>query len=107
MKLVAYIAGPMRGLPDLGRRAFNIAEGCLRARGFAVLNPACLPEDLPTEAYMPICLAMLREADIIAILPGWENSAGAQIEAAFAKEEHIKAFTIEELTKAGSGEARA
>ena len=56
---------------------------------------------------MPICLAMLREADIIAILPGWENSAGAQIEAAFAKEEHIKAFTIEELTKAGSGEARA
>ena len=81
MKLVVYIAGPMRGSLDLGRMAFNIAEGCLRARGFAVLNPARLPEDLPAEAYMPICLAMLREADIVALLPGWENSAGAKIEA--------------------------
>lgn len=105
MKLVVYIAGPMRGSPDLGRMAFNIAEGCLRARGFAVLNPARLPEDLPAEAYMQICLAMLREADIVALLPGWENSAGAKIEAAFAKEEHIKAFTIEELTTVKAGEA--
>ena len=105
MKLVVYIAGPMRGSLDLGRMAFNIAEGCLRARGFAVLNPARLPEDLPAEAYMPICLAMLREADIVALLPGWENSAGAKIEAAFAKEEHIKAFTIEELTTDKAGEA--
>ena len=107
MKVVVYIAGPMRGLPDLGRRAFSVAEGCLRARGYAVLNPGNLPEDLPAEAYMPICLAMLREADVIALLPGWENSAGAKIEAAFAHEQHIKAFTIQELTRAGSGEVTA
>ena len=105
MKLVVYIAGPMRGLPDLGRRNFQAAEDCLKARGFSVLNPAVMPEDLPAEAYMPICLAMLREADIVALLPGWENSAGAKIEAAFAKEEHIKAFTIEELTTVKAGEA--
>lgn len=83
MKGVIYIAGPMRGLPDLGRRAFREAEEKLRAAGWKVINPAVLPEDLPQECYMPICLAMLDQADAIALLPGFECSAGAQIEIAY------------------------
>ena len=83
MKNVIYIAGPMRGLPDLGRAAFFAAEVKLRERGWKVINPARLPEDLPSEAYMPICLAMLDQADTIALLPGYKNSAGAQIEIAY------------------------
>ncbi len=34
MKNVAYIAGPMRGLPDLGRAAFYEAEIRLREKGW-------------------------------------------------------------------------
>lgn len=83
MKNVVYIAGPMRGQPDLGRPAFFEAELRLRERGWKVLNPARLPDDLPQECYMPICLAMLDQADTIALLPGYENSAGAQIEIAY------------------------
>lgn len=98
MNVVVYIAGPMRGQPDLGRHSFQAAETCLRNRGFSVLNPACLPDDLPQECYMPICLAMVREADIIALLPGWETSKGAFIEVALAREEGKTVWTIEEMT---------
>ena len=84
---VIYIAGPMRGLPDLGREAFRHAERFLIGRfGWTVINPAILPTGLPGTAYMPICLAMLGQADTIGLLPGWEDSAGANLELAFAKE---------------------
>ena len=79
-----YIAGPMTGLPDKGRRAFYQAEGALRAMGFRVINPACLPDDLETADYMPICLAMLQQADAVFMLPGWQHSGGARIEHNFA-----------------------
>ena len=86
MKNVVYIAGKMRGLPDLGRGQFNAAEERLRAKGYKVLNPARLPDDLPEECYMPICLAMLDQADTIALLPTWEDSNGAKIEVAYGAE---------------------
>ncbi len=82
--IVCYIAGPMRGQPDLGRAAFRRAEEKLRAFGWKVLNPAILPDDLPQETYMPICLAMVREADCVVLLDGWERSAGAKLEHDFA-----------------------
>ena len=86
MKNVVYIAGKMRGLPDLGRGQFNAVEERLRAKGYKVLNPARLPDDLPEECYMPICLAMLDQADTIALLPTWEDSNGAKIEVAYGAE---------------------
>ena len=86
MNNVIYIAGKMRGLEDLGREKFYEAEKILRAKGWKVLNPARLPDDLPGECYMPICLAMLREADSVAMLDNWRESAGAQIEYRYADE---------------------
>ena len=84
---VIYISGPMRGLIDYGRQNFRQAEEFLRKRfGYTVLNPAVLPLDLNPESYMPICLAMLREADHIGLLPGWQDSAGANLELRFAQE---------------------
>lgn len=82
---VYYLAGKMRGTADLGRAHFNAVEKLLRGRGAKVLNPAILPVDLPDDVYMPICLAMLREADVVVMLDGWENSAGANLEKRYAE----------------------
>lgn len=77
---IVFLSGPMSGRPDLGRKEFNTAEMVLRGRGWKVLNPACLPIDLPGGCYAPICLAMLFQADTICMLPGWEDSPGACME---------------------------
>lgn len=81
---VFFLSGPMSGIPDAGREEFNRVERILRSNGCLVLNPACLPLDLPGKCYMPICLAMLRESDTVMMLNGWENSAGAIIEREYA-----------------------
>jgi len=99
VKNVAYIAGPMRGLPDLGRAAFYEAEIRLREKGWKVINPARLPEDLPQECYMPICLAMVDQADTIALLPGYENSAGAQVEIAYGAQTNKEIIYMAEYGK--------
>lgn len=91
--MLIYLSGPMTGLPDLGREAFNRAEQRLRAAGHKVLNPACLPTDLPRAAYLPICLAMLEQADAIYLLDGWEDSVGAEIEWEFAKYQGLRYFS--------------
>lgn len=80
-----YIAGPMTGIDDLGRTAFNAAESYLSYKGWTVINPACLPIGLKPTAYMPICLAMLDAADVVCMLKGWETSKGACLEYHYAK----------------------
>lgn len=80
-----YIAGPMSGLPDFNRAAFNHAHVFLGARGYVVLNPALLPDGLTQAEYMDICLAMIRCADAVFMLRGWEKSAGARAENALAE----------------------
>lgn len=82
---VIYIAGPMAGIENKNRPAFAEAADQLRRIGFSVLNPAVLPDNMPAERYMPICLAMVQAADIICMLPGWSSSRGACIELEFAK----------------------
>ena len=82
--VTVYLSGPMTGKPDWGRAAFNAAEEKYRRLGYKVLNQAILPTDLRPEAYIPICLAMLREADMIVMLDGWEDSQGARMEARYA-----------------------
>ena len=84
-KAIIYIAGPITGLKNGNKAAFAEAADALRKIGYAVLNPATLPDDMPADHYMPICLAMVQAADIICMLPGWETSGGAQIEYRYAK----------------------
>ena len=82
---VIYIAGPMSGLPDLGRKHFREAEKRLKEAGYIVLNPAILPKGMEKDRYMPICLARLEAADAVYMLQGWRSSAGAQMERAYAQ----------------------
>lgn len=80
---VMYLSGPITGKPDY-KKVFNLAEAALKSRGYIVLNPAILPEGMPHEAYMPICLAMLAQADAIVMLNGWRESYGAVFERDYA-----------------------
>lgn len=84
-KPIIYIAGPITGHKNGNKDAFAVAADALRKIGYAVLNPTTLPDDMPADHYMPICLAMVQAADIICMLPGWSASRGANIELEFAK----------------------
>lgn len=76
-KPVVFIAGPMTGYHNFNRDEFNAEARILEERGFAVLNPATLPDGLLHEQYLQITLAMLAQADAVFLLNGWEKSTGA------------------------------
>ncbi len=106
-----YLAGPMRGIPEFNHPAFKKAAAHLRREGYEVFSPAEqdfeILEDFKTnkagdEVKLAVKLQMTplqlrrkvfeadfnwicREADAIAMLPGWEQSSGAQAEWACAR----------------------
>lgn len=112
-----YLAGPMRGLPDLNFPAFDAAAAKLREWGHEVFNPAERDRDVYGEdfaagtsgdpAEIPkfdlrealfadlawICL----NADAVVTLPGWRQSAGASAEVAVAAALGITVTTVEGL----------
>lgn len=91
MKTVIYLAGPISGplLPENRKRFYDV-EAKVLAHWFGrvekvILNPATLPLGLTEQDYMYIGMSMLAAADIVVILEGWEQSAGARIEFDLAK----------------------
>lgn len=77
-----YISGPMTGLPDLNFPAFHAETARLRSLGYDVTNPAELNPDPSTSWHecMRNDLRALLDCDILALLDGWQNSAGAHLE---------------------------
>jgi Domain of unknown function (DUF4406) len=78
-----YISGPMTGLPQYNRAAFMAAERALALGGYGTVNPVHngQPETAAWAQHMRADIALLvGEADAIALLPGWQNSRGAQLE---------------------------
>jgi hypothetical protein len=92
-----YIAGPMRGVPDLNFPAFDAAAALGRSLGWTVISPAEIdrrfgvkptewtvagggnPEDIRPIMERDIAAIMsLRpeNGDAIALLPGWPKSTG-------------------------------
>jgi Domain of unknown function (DUF4406) len=113
-----YLAGPMRGIPEFNFPAFHSAADKLRAEGHFVFSPAerdiehhgtdiskgnvTGDEAIATKDYgfnlrealsddlTFICL----KADAIALLPGWENSKGANAERATALALDLKVILL-------------
>lgn len=85
-KTSVYIVGPITGIKDFNCVEFLLAEKELKEHGYSVfnMNNTWIPTDLPNDAYMPICLAMLEQADAIYVLNGYEKSYGAIVEVAYA-----------------------
>ena len=110
-----FLSGPMRGYPALNHYAFHEYAEWLRGYGFQVISPAdhdheigIDPEhedfDVNADTFgaetistlMEWCLTkVLREATMVALLPGWEQSKGALAEIAAAKAVGIPVFEID------------
>ncbi|AEJ40901.1 hypothetical protein TPY_2741 [Sulfobacillus acidophilus TPY] len=83
-----YIAGPMSGYPDYNFPAFFDAAVRLRAAGYDPINPADtgIHEGWTWSDYLRVAVGRLvREAQGAALLPGWESSRGAELEAHVAR----------------------
>jgi hypothetical protein len=77
-----YLAGPMTGIEELNFPLFNAETARLRALGWEVTNPVEVNPD-PTAQWIDCMLddiPVLMACDMIALLPGWENSKGARLE---------------------------
>ncbi len=102
----AYIAGPMRGLPNFNFARFDEAAERWREAGYGVVNPA----DHDRQVYPDIAewpgfakgdpakcpefdlraallwdLNEISTCDVLVLLPGYSTSSGARCEVAFAE----------------------
>lgn len=90
-----YISGPMTGIKNLNREAFEKAERLLRESGHFPINPHRFPQLETYEDYLLLDLEMIAmAADAIALLPGWENSPGSKRELAVAIQKGIEVMLI-------------
>lgn len=82
-----YISGPITGTDDYMER-FGKAEETLTAAGHQVYNPAhansYMPKGTTYEEYMEVSFTLLKMADAIYMLDGWEQSRGANREYGYA-----------------------
>ena len=77
-----YISGAITGNPN-HRADFNAAENMLLRHGYETINPSKLylvAPGLTWKQYMRVCKKLLRMADAIYLLEGFERSRGALIE---------------------------
>ena len=92
-----YIAGPMTGMKDFNRPAFNAAAKFLVRRGFKPLNPAWLDHGEAGgvwEDYLKRDIPHLLKCDGVVVLPGWDTSRGAKLEVRVAREVGMPIFAI-------------
>lgn len=97
-----YLAGPMTSLPNFNWDSFNAEAVRLRALGYEVENPAEGHETQsePWLYYMRMAITKMLTCDQIALLPGWEKSRGASIEAHLAFDIGMHVMPVELITEA-------
>lgn len=93
-----YIAGPMRGYPNLNFLAFHAAAECLQSQGYEVFNPADGEDHnapvKPLWEYMRKDIPALSKCDAIALLPGWRKSEGSENEVYVAQLLNLEIFEL-------------
>lgn len=101
-----YIAGPMSGIPQFNIPAFDAAAARLRAVGYDAVSPAELDDPKTRKAALDSPDGEIKDTlngetwgdflardvklvadsiDAVALLPGWEDSRGAQLEVFVAR----------------------
>ena len=104
-----YLAGPMSGIQFYNFPAFDAAAARLRALGHSVVSPADLdrehgfdgmsgdPAPFTHRDVMRWDLPAVLDADVVAVLPGWQASKGTAIELAVARGVGIPVLDAETL----------
>jgi hypothetical protein len=79
---VVYLAGPMADLPEFSLPDLQEHARKLRTFGFPVLNPADLGADVADHgaAALGARLDLLRHADLLVLLPDWEDDPEVRAE---------------------------
>jgi len=97
MLRLVYISGPMTGHANFNAPAFARVENWLRNMGNEVFNPArnaANDNTRPRKDYMRRDIEALLRVDAIALLPGWQESAGAMLEFCIACELGLEIIDI-------------
>lgn len=96
----------MTGYPDLNFPAFVDMAKRMRAAGHEVVNPTELPHndeegEQAWEWYLRHDLRAMLDCDSILMLPGWQDSRGAQFERAVAKKLKMTVYYPRDYTGLG------
>jgi hypothetical protein len=93
-----YISGPISGMPDGNVPAFIQARAALRSLRYQVRIPFDnkLTHDHTWEQHMRADIKMLMDCNAVCMLPGWENSRGANIERQLAVSLGMQVKTLAE-----------
>lgn len=85
-----YLAGPVTGILNGNKQAFDAAHIAFEQRGFIVFGTHLLPKGLSEQFYMRTGFSMIEECEFIAVLNGWESSIGALTEVNYAMKLGLK-----------------
>lgn len=82
-----YVCGPVSGFEARNVVAFERAAGVLRRRGHVVFLPQDVvpASETDRERAMRHCIQTMLACDEVAVLPGWQRSAGAREEVRVAR----------------------
>lgn len=94
-----YISGPITGMPGKNALAFDAASLRLLSLGYDVVNPIdlCPDPDATWAECMRIDIAALVTCNAVALLPGWQQSRGAQLEAHIARQLGMRVMVASEV----------
>lgn len=83
-----YISGPITGIPNHNEESFDNADRLLSDLGYETINPINNDKRSRNKSwafYMCLDMVSVAKADVLVLLPGWEQSKGAVIEIAVAE----------------------
>lgn len=105
---VLYVSGPVTGVRDGNRPAFDQAARELNAAGYRARVPhADVAPGTPWVAAMRTTLmAILAQADGLAMLEGWERSRGARLENTVALALGMPVMDVDGWIRRGTGGRR-
>ena len=96
-----YISGPITGIKNGNKKAFQEAADLITKLGDTPINPheICkwLPKDSTWHEYMKICLIEMLKSDKVMMLPGYTESEGAMMESNLAYSMQIEVIYYQDV----------